>query len=55
MEELYDIEKDPRELTNLALNPAYQGVVERLRASMVEQLRLKHAGLVDHMPPPRGV
>lgn len=33
-EEFYDISKDPNELTNLAGDPAYREVMERMRADM---------------------
>ena len=33
-EELYDLEKDPDELVNLAANPAYRAVLQELRADL---------------------
>lgn len=53
IEELYDIENDPRELTNLALDPAYRSVLLELRARMIDELKLKNAGFVENMPAPR--
>jgi arylsulfatase A-like enzyme len=53
IEELYNIENDPRELTNLALDPAYQDILGELRERMVLELKNKKAALVDNMPLPR--
>lgn len=53
IEELYDIENDPRELTNLALNPVYRDIVKNMRASMLDELKKKNAGLADNLPLPR--
>ena len=53
IEELYNIEQDPRELANLALDPAYREVLATMRSSMVRELRRRKAGLVDNMPPPK--
>ena len=35
-EELYDIRKDPAEVRNLAADPAYRAVIERMRAEMTK-------------------
>lgn len=51
IEELYDIEDDPRELTNLALDPAYREVLSNLRMAMIQELRHRNAGLVDNLSP----
>ena len=53
IEELYDIERDPRELTNLALDPSYRDVLRQLRNRMVKELKAKDAGFIDRMPVPR--
>ena len=53
IEELYDIEEDPRELNNLVLDPAYSRIVVSMRESMVEELEKKNAGLVRNMPAPK--
>lgn len=50
-EELYDLEADPEELTNLALLPDYQDRLATMRTIAIEQLRKTDAGLVDWMPP----
>lgn len=50
IEELYDIESDPEELTNLALEPSRAAEVARLRAAAVAELRRTGAGLADNLP-----
>ena len=35
MDQLYDMHRDPREMTNLALRGEHKGTVERLKAEMV--------------------
>lgn len=52
IEELYNIEDDPRELENLALNPERFGQLEELRAMMIRELRRTEAGLVENLPQP---
>ena len=54
IEELYDLQTDPEELNNLALDPKhYGGVVKDFRQRLVRELRRTDAALVDHLPPPR--
>jgi len=53
IEELYNIEQDPRELDNLALNPERFSQLEELRAMMIRELRRTEAGLVENLPQPR--
>lgn len=53
IEELYDIEADPRELNNLALDPNYRTQLEEMRARMEAELRRKGAKLVENLPKPR--
>lgn len=50
IEELYDLDNDPEELTNLALLPKHQDTLTRMRAAMIAELRRTEAGFVDKMP-----
>jgi arylsulfatase A-like enzyme len=51
MEEIYDVEADPQELTNLALRPQHQSLLADLRAKCVAELRRTGAPFVDALPP----
>jgi len=53
IEELYNIEADPRELTNLALDPTHQEILSSMKKSMLVELRKKNAAFVDKMLPPK--
>lgn len=47
-EELYDLKADPHELVNLAENPAYRDVLEKMRSYMEDwQSRYRDMGLED--------
>jgi arylsulfatase A-like enzyme len=50
IEELYDLENDPEELTNLALNPDFAEKLSELRAATIAELRRTDAGMADHLP-----
>jgi arylsulfatase A-like enzyme len=49
-EELYDLNSDPEELTNLAGRPEHAGRVRELRTKAIAELRRTDAGFVDRMP-----
>ena len=51
IEELYDLEHDPEELTNLALDRRYAKKLIDLRRAMLKELRRTGAGMVDRLPP----
>ena len=51
IEELYDISKDPEELTNLALQAEHQQTLKRLRKATIAEMRRTGWELVDHLPP----
>ena len=53
IEELYDIDSDPRELVNLALNDSYSRILDTYREELLAELRRMDAGFVDNMPKPR--
>ena len=55
IEELYDLEKDPDELNNLALNGEYHGKLTELRRKAVEEFRNKDGDFVEHLPEPKQV
>jgi arylsulfatase A-like enzyme len=49
IEELYDLDSDPEELTNLAQSKA--SILGRMRMGTLAALRRADAGFVDHLPP----
>ena len=53
IEELYDLESDPQELTNLALEPENRKLLADFRARFVAELKRTNAGLLKNLPPPR--
>lgn len=52
VEELYDMQKDPEELNNLALNPLHAERLSGLRAKATQELHRTKAPFVDAMPKP---
>ena len=50
IEELYDLQMDPEELTNLALEPQYAAILTRFRKALVRELRRTGAGMADQLP-----
>jgi len=53
-EELYDLEKDPGERRNLALEEAYRAELEALREKALAELRRIEAPFADALPEVRG-
>lgn len=49
-EELYDLEKDPDELVNLAGDRIHRDRLKRLRAATIGELRRTKAGFADQLP-----
>jgi len=54
IEELYDLDKDPDELTNLAVNPEYASLLVKLRDQAVVEIKKKDGEFVDYLPAPKG-
>ncbi len=50
MEELYDMETDPEELENLALESGHQKTLEKFRQSTIDELHRTGAKMADHLP-----
>lgn len=50
IEELYRLDTDPEELTNLALDADYAEQLAKYRQAAIEELRRTHAPFVDRMP-----
>jgi arylsulfatase A-like enzyme len=55
MEEIYDVEADPQELTNLALRAEQRALLTDLRARCVAELRRTGAPFVDALPATRAM
>ena len=55
VEELYDLDADPEELTNLAVKPEHRARLEALRGKTIAELRRTGAKFVDAMPKTRGM
>ena len=50
-EELYDLNEDPAELTNLALDQKHAGRLKRFRQATIAELRRTGAKMADNLPP----
>ena len=53
IEELYDLEKDPDELNNLAVDSKHHTLLKRLREKAVKEFRKKGGSFVDYLPIPK--
>lgn len=53
IEELYDLDADPAELVNLALDPEHRNKLAEFRAATIAELRRTGAGMVKNLPPVR--
>jgi len=53
IEELYDLEADPDESKNLALDPRFRSTLDSYREGFLAELRRTNATLVDRLPCPR--
>ena len=50
IEELYDIDADPEELTNLALDATHKRQLKRFRQALITELQRTDAGMVKTLP-----
>ncbi|MCB1064587.1 MAG: sulfatase-like hydrolase/transferase [Verrucomicrobiae bacterium] len=50
IEEFYDLEKDPEELTNLALDPSYHDLIRSMREEAVAELSRTQAPFLKDLP-----
>jgi len=51
IEELYDLEADPEELNNLALDGKYHDLLAEYRRGLIAELKRTDAAMVDNLPP----
>jgi arylsulfatase A-like enzyme len=50
MEELYDLEADPEELVNIALDPQFAKILSAYRQRLIDELKRTKAGMVNNLP-----
>lgn len=55
IEEVYDLQEDPEEQRNLALEKSHQATLHRMRAALETELRNTNASFIDTLPAPREV
>ncbi|MAP73159.1 MAG: hypothetical protein CMJ55_02720 [Planctomycetaceae bacterium] len=53
IEELFDLDKDPEELNNLAVNPDYKSLLKKLREKATIEIRKKDGEFIDFLPKPK--
>ncbi|MEW6304930.1 MAG: sulfatase-like hydrolase/transferase [Verrucomicrobiota bacterium] len=51
IDELYDLQSDPDELKNLALDPKHSATLKKFRAATIAELKRTNAGFVSTLPP----
>jgi arylsulfatase A-like enzyme len=51
IEEMYNLQEDPEELVNLALESKYHGLLAEMRAMTIKELERTGAGMVKNLPP----
>ncbi|KKK79572.1 hypothetical protein LCGC14_2832130, partial [marine sediment metagenome] len=53
IEELYDLNNDPEELHNLAVDKNYQSMLEQYRNETIDLFKANGAGFLDLLPEPK--
>ena len=53
IEELYDLDKDGKELNNLAVDPEYASLLKKLRKKAAVEIRKKDGEFIDYLPEPK--